>query len=212
MVCRASPRLKATRIEDLEKSTLAMPIGISCVKESFTIPIYGMITSKPVMDARISFQEAADLLRLAEMATGRHLGVGLADIESEFTVDRRTAQRMTEALEETSPNCITRTDDERRKFWKINFSETKLMLAQGLRDSERTGRLGSLDRSGRTRWGQQQGLRTSRNAVSQEELCLNDGKGPRTLLHMQNVVRHCGSYDCRWGAKSGHEARVSSAV
>ncbi len=84
----------------------------------------------------MSFQKAADLLRLAEMATSRHLGVGLADIESEFAVDRRTAQRMTKALEETFPNCINRTDDERRKYWKINFNEAKLMLAQGLRDSD----------------------------------------------------------------------------
>lgn len=88
------------------------------------------------MDVTMSFQKAVDLLRLAEMATSRHLGVGLADIEGEFSVDRRTAQRMTKALEETFPNCINRTDDERRKYWKINFNEAKLMLAQGLRDSE----------------------------------------------------------------------------
>jgi hypothetical protein len=25
-------------------------------------------------------------------------------------------------LGETFPNCITRTDDERRKYWKINFN------------------------------------------------------------------------------------------
>ena len=94
------------------------------------------MASKAVMDATMSFQKAADLLRLAEMASCRHLGVGLADIEGEFNVDRRTAQRMTKALEETFPNCGTRTDDERRKYWKINFNEARLMLAQGLRDSE----------------------------------------------------------------------------
>ncbi len=38
----------------------------------------------------MSFQKAADLLRLAEMATSRHLGVSLTDIEGEFRVDRRT--------------------------------------------------------------------------------------------------------------------------
>ena len=84
----------------------------------------------------MSFQKAADLLRLAEMATSRHLGVSLTEIEDEFAIDRRTAQRMTKSLEETFPNCTTRTDDERRKYWKINFNEAKLMLAQGLRDSE----------------------------------------------------------------------------
>jgi predicted DNA-binding transcriptional regulator YafY len=84
----------------------------------------------------MSFRKAADLLRLAEMATSRHLGVDLTAIESEFAVDRRTAQRMTKALEEIFPNYITRTDDERRKYWKINVNEAKLTLAQGLRDSE----------------------------------------------------------------------------
>lgn len=42
--------------------------------------------------------------------------MSLTDIEGEFRVDRRTAQRMTKALEETFPNCTTRTDDERRKY------------------------------------------------------------------------------------------------
>lgn len=40
----------------------------------------------------MSFQKAADLLRLAEMATARYSGVNLTDIEETFSVDRRTAQ------------------------------------------------------------------------------------------------------------------------
>lgn len=84
----------------------------------------------------MSFQKAADLLRLAEMATSRYRGVSLTDIEEAFAVDRRTAQRMTKALEETFPNCTTETDDERRKFWKLRADHARLMLAQGIRDSE----------------------------------------------------------------------------
>ena len=64
----------------------------------------------------MSFTKAVDLLRLAEMATSRHSGVGLTDIEEEFGVDRRTAQRMTRVLEEVFDTCTTRTDDERRKL------------------------------------------------------------------------------------------------
>lgn len=41
----------------------------------------------------MSFQKAADLLRLAELATVRYAGVSLVEIEAEFRVDRRTAQR-----------------------------------------------------------------------------------------------------------------------
>jgi hypothetical protein len=40
----------------------------------------------------MSLQKAADLPRLAEMATSRHLGVSLTDIEGEFRVDRRTVR------------------------------------------------------------------------------------------------------------------------
>jgi predicted DNA-binding transcriptional regulator YafY len=84
----------------------------------------------------MSFQKATDLLRLAEMATSRYFGVSLSDIEHEFAVDRRTAQRMTKAFEETFPNCTTQVDEERKKYWKLSASEARLMFAQGLRDSE----------------------------------------------------------------------------
>ncbi|MFZ5749818.1 MAG: helix-turn-helix transcriptional regulator [Pseudomonadota bacterium] len=84
----------------------------------------------------MSFQKAADLLRLAEMATSRYGGVNLIDIEDAFGVDRRTAQRMTRALEEMFPHCTTRIDDERRKFWRLRADDARLMLAQGIRDSE----------------------------------------------------------------------------
>lgn len=84
----------------------------------------------------MSFQKAADLLRLAEMATAHHGGVALTDIEDAFGIDRRTAQRMTRVLEEVFPNCTIRTDDDRRKFWRLSASDARLMLAQGIRESE----------------------------------------------------------------------------
>ncbi len=84
----------------------------------------------------MSFSKAADLLRIAEMASARYAGVSLSDIEAEFGVDRRTAQRMTRALEEMFPGCATHTGEDRRKFWKLNGSDARLMLAQGVRDSE----------------------------------------------------------------------------
>jgi predicted DNA-binding transcriptional regulator YafY len=84
----------------------------------------------------MSFQKAADLLRLAEMATSRHAGVSLGDIEQTFAVDRRTAQRMTKALEDLFPNVTTAQDDDRRKYWRLNPQDARLMLAQGVRESE----------------------------------------------------------------------------
>jgi predicted DNA-binding transcriptional regulator YafY len=62
--------------------------------------------------------------------------VSLTEIEEEFGVDRRVAQRMASALEEMFPHCITRVDDDRRKFWKLRADDARLMQAQGIRDSE----------------------------------------------------------------------------
>lgn len=70
------------------------------------------------------------------MAISRSSGVSLTDIEQTFGVDRRTAQRMTKALKDVFPNCITQVDDDRRKFWTFRSDDARLILAQGLRDSE----------------------------------------------------------------------------
>jgi len=86
----------------------------------------------------MSFRKAVDLLRLAEMAGARYGGVSLPDIEEEFSVDRRTAQRMTKALEDAFPQTETRTDDERRKYWKLGAGDARMILRQGLRESELT--------------------------------------------------------------------------
>ncbi len=84
----------------------------------------------------MSFAKASDLLRLAEMAAARHFGVGLQEIEEEFRVDHRTAQRMTRALEDCFPNVDTRTDEQRRKYWSLRGEDARLVLSQGIRDSE----------------------------------------------------------------------------
>ncbi|CUJ83527.1 hypothetical protein RUE5091_00121 [Ruegeria denitrificans] len=86
----------------------------------------------------MSYYKAVDLLRLAELATARHLGVGLTEIEEIFQVDRRTAQRMTKALESVFPHVETSTDMERRKFWKLGGGDLRLIASQGIRDAELT--------------------------------------------------------------------------
>ena len=86
----------------------------------------------------MSFRKAVDLLRLAEMAGARYAGVSLPDIEEAFAVDRRTAQRMTKALEDAFPQTETQTDAERRKYWKLGAGDARMILRQGLRESELT--------------------------------------------------------------------------
>ena len=97
----------------------------------------------------MSFAKAVDLLRLAEMAGARYAGVSLADIEEEFAVDRRTAQRMTKALEAAFPQTETQTDAERRKYWKLGAGDARMILRQGLRESELTALEMAIRRAGR---------------------------------------------------------------
>lgn len=97
----------------------------------------------------MSFQKAIDLLRLAEIAASRHQGVCLQEIAEAFGCDHRTAQRMTRALEDCFPNVQTVTDDQRRKHWTLRGSDARLMLSQGIRDSELTALELSIRRSER---------------------------------------------------------------
>ena len=85
----------------------------------------------------MSFANAIALLRLAEIAGARHGGVTLSEIEETFEVNRRTAQRMTKALEESFP-CTVTTDPERRKRWKIPATDMRTILSQGVREAELT--------------------------------------------------------------------------
>lgn len=83
----------------------------------------------------MSFAKALDLLRLAEMASARHLGVSLAEIEAEFGIDRRTAQRMTRALEAAFDGVEVLTGPDRRRHWRLR-ADPRQLHARGLRDSE----------------------------------------------------------------------------
>ena len=82
----------------------------------------------------MSLSKARDLLRLAEMAASRHMGVSLAEIAEEFDADHRTAQRMTKALEDVFQNVEVNTDEDRRRRWKLR--DPSLLRLKGVGDSE----------------------------------------------------------------------------
>ena len=82
----------------------------------------------------MSLAKARDLMRLAEMAAARHQGVSLAEIAETFDADHRTAQRMARALEDTFPDVEIRTDEDRRRRWKLR--DPGLARFQGVRDDE----------------------------------------------------------------------------
>lgn len=94
------------------------------------------------------FAKALDLLRLANMAAARHMGVSLAEIEAEFGVNRRTAQRMTRALETVFPDIETLTDEARRRRWRLR-TDSRLLHRPVLRDSELAALEMAIQRAGR---------------------------------------------------------------
>ncbi|THD71149.1 WYL domain-containing protein [Thalassobius vesicularis] len=67
----------------------------------------------------MSFSKAQDLLRLARMAAARRTGISLDEVCEEFEVSHRTAQRMTDALEDTFTNVTFEDGPDRRRRWRI---------------------------------------------------------------------------------------------
>lgn len=67
----------------------------------------------------MSFAKAQDLIRLARMAASRRGGIGLEEICEAFGVSHRTAQRMTDALEETFGNVVAEDGEDRRRRWRL---------------------------------------------------------------------------------------------
>ncbi|MBY5462066.1 helix-turn-helix transcriptional regulator [Rhizobium leguminosarum] len=67
----------------------------------------------------MSFSKAQDLIRLAQLAAARRGGISLEEICAEFRVSHRTAQRMTDALEETFGNVSAKDGDDRKRRWHL---------------------------------------------------------------------------------------------
>lgn len=67
----------------------------------------------------MSFSKARDLIRLAQVAAARRGGITLEDICAEFNVSHRTAQRMTDALEETFGNVEVEDGEDRKRRWHL---------------------------------------------------------------------------------------------
>lgn len=64
-------------------------------------------------------QKAQNLLRLARLLQGTRSGLGLVEIAEHFGIERRTAERMRDAVLEIYPDYVETWDDEGRKRWRI---------------------------------------------------------------------------------------------
>jgi len=76
----------------------------------------------------VSFEKAKQLLRLATMTSGRVVGVTLSDIEEEFSVNRRTAQRMLDALKDVFDDLTSEVHEDRRKRWRLPQGKLRDLL------------------------------------------------------------------------------------
>lgn len=65
------------------------------------------------------FTKAESLLRLAIWLQTSHVGVGLRDIEEEFGVSRRTAERMRDAISRLLPDLVELKSYDGKKRWRI---------------------------------------------------------------------------------------------
>ncbi|MCA1335473.1 hypothetical protein [Pseudooceanicola marinus] len=84
----------------------------------------------------MSYSIAANLLRIADMATARFEGVSLHDINEESGCDRRTAQRMPRALEAAFPQAEVADAPDRRRRWRLPRTAPRWLQARGIRESE----------------------------------------------------------------------------
>lgn len=64
-------------------------------------------------------QKAVDLLRLVRMLVSSRYGAGYDEIEEEFNVSRRTAERMVAAVCDLYPDYVAKTDGDRCTRWQI---------------------------------------------------------------------------------------------
>jgi predicted DNA-binding transcriptional regulator YafY len=67
----------------------------------------------------VSYWKAEEIIALATMAAGRHVGVTLDDVIERFRVSKRTAQRMLRVLEALFPDVAVDRDADGRKRWRL---------------------------------------------------------------------------------------------
>jgi predicted DNA-binding transcriptional regulator YafY len=155
----------------------------------------------------MAFEKSLDLMRLAEMAASRHKGVSLVEITEEFGVNMRTAQRMIRGLEAAFPSIEFSTDQDRRRWWKLD--DTKFLRMQGIRDSE----LAALDMS--IRRAQREGATNDVAAL----ISLRDRLlAAMPTSHARRAEVDAGAmleaqgYACRPGPRVKVEAKVMGAI
>jgi predicted DNA-binding transcriptional regulator YafY len=77
----------------------------------------------------VSYSKAAELIALATMAAGRHVGVTIDDVIERFRISKRTAQRMLRMLESQFPDTDVSNDADGRRRWRLPSGVLRDLLA-----------------------------------------------------------------------------------
>ena len=155
----------------------------------------------------MAFEKSLDLMRLAEMAASRHKGVSLVEVSAEFGVNLRTAQRMIRGLEAAFPSIEFSTDQDRRRWWKLN--DAKFLRMQGIRDSE----LAAIDMS--IRRAQREGATNDVSALislRDRLLAAIPASHARRAEVDAGAMLEAQGYACRPGPHAKVESKVLGAI
>jgi predicted DNA-binding transcriptional regulator YafY len=76
-------------------------------------------THRGLAGAAMRHEPAERILQLACAMQGSRMGLSLSDIEKQFGVGRRTAQRLRDAVMRVYPQTEQLTDNEQRPRWRI---------------------------------------------------------------------------------------------
>ena len=134
------------------------------------------------------------VLQLALAMQGSRLGLALDDIEREFRVGRRTAQRMRDAVLRNYPQAEKLTDAERRPRWRIPSAGTVLpgaVTAEELADLEAAARLLRRDNQ-RRRAAALEGLARKLRAGLKPEVALRIEPDLEALLEAEGLAMRPG--------------------
>lgn len=89
-------------------------------------------------------EPAERILQLARAMQGSRIGLSLSDIEKQFGIGRRTAQRLRDAVVRVYPQTEQLTDSEQRPRWRIPTAGTVMpgaLAAEDIVDLEATAQL-----------------------------------------------------------------------
>ena len=98
---------------------------------------------------RVAYERAADIVRLALRLQGTWRGLTLDDIERDFEVSRRTAERLRNAVEDTFGPLELVESVERRHHWRLRTSTLRSLVTVAAEElAELAAAATALERSG----------------------------------------------------------------